>query len=227
MPKLRSLKKIYKAWLSEPDWQSHIKEIKQQGIAAIAPLMALLPNDALIKHRAAVAIGETAAEMAKKDMETAKNICRRFMWHMNEDSGNIGWGIPEAFAETLAKSPELAKQYISILFSYIMDLGHADNYCDHDVLRRSCFWAAGRILEEMPEYSDKIKPWLIKGLNDNDAVCKGMALWALTRAKLDLMDVPILEKLKKDNELIEIYEHDKIVCIKKGNLAENALKKPL
>ena len=54
---------------------------------------------------------------------------------MSEESGNIGWGIPEAFAECLAASPELAKTYHKILISYIVDLGFDDNYCDNDQLR--------------------------------------------------------------------------------------------
>jgi Vesicle coat complex, various subunits len=126
-------------------------------------------------HRAAVALGLVTARLAEKQPEAAKNIIRRLMWHLNEESGNIGWGIPEAFAEILAASEPLAKDFHRILISYVIDLGRDDNYCDNDTLRRSCYWAIGRLAQARPQMCLSARPWLIKGLEDVDMVCRGMA----------------------------------------------------
>jgi hypothetical protein len=44
-------------------------------------------------------MGEVMAHLADKDMESARVIMRRLMWSLNDESGGIGWGAPEAMGE--------------------------------------------------------------------------------------------------------------------------------
>lgn len=207
MADMRKIKKLLREEIQNDDWQDSLGEIAGLGQKAIAPLFSFLPLDPQISHRAAVALGKTVAKIAENNLESAKNIIRNYMWHMNEDSGNIGWGIPEAFAETLAASDTLAREYAHILLSYIMDLGHADNYCDNDILRRSCFWAVGRLAQSRPELCSKARPWLLKGLEDPDLTCRGMAAWALSWLPPNLMDGPLIRNAlnSTQNENFEIF----------------------
>ena len=167
----------------------------------------------------------TTARLAGRDPEAARNIIRRFMWHMNEESGNIGWGIPEAFGESLAASPALAKDFHRVLASYLIDLGRDDNYCDNDLLRRSCYWAVGRLAQARPELCAGARPWLRKGLEDNDVICRGMAAWALAQLPPDFMDTPALRRLADagHEEICELFDggqlHEKSV----SQLAREAL----
>lgn len=208
MAGMRSNKIRLKALLAQDDWREHLPEIAAGGMASVPPLISFLKLDPAFMHRAACALGATVARLASANPEAARNIIRQFMWHMNEDSGNIGWGIPDAFAECLAASPMLADTYASILISYIMDLGHADNYCDHDLLRRSCYWAIGRLAQARPDLAEKARPWLLKGLEDGDSICRGMAAWALSQLPSSLMDVPALKKLaqSEDRDSFEIFD---------------------
>lgn len=182
MSRMRTHKQLMREWLESPDWQKHLAALAAMDAReSTGPLLSLLLLGGAMTARAAVALGVTVAALADQEPEAARNIVRRFMWHMNEESGNIGWGIPEAFAEVLARSPRMAKEFHSILLSYVVDTGHDDNFCDHGVLRRSCYWAVGRLAQARPELCEKVKPWLIKGLDDSDVSCRGVAAWALAQ----------------------------------------------
>lgn len=226
MPKMRLNKKAIKELLDADNWRENLTRVTSLGMSAIGPLFSLLLYPAKLRHRAAYAIGQTVAQIAAQNPEEAKNVIRRFMWHMNEESGNIGWGIPDAFAECLAASPELMKTYGNILQSYIIDLGFDDNYCDNDLLRRSCYWAIGRIAPIYPDQVEKSRKWLVKGLKDRDSICRGMAAWALGNLPPDLMDVPALKALADSNDMdeCEIYEDFKLKDLKVSDIARKVLK---
>lgn len=146
----------------------------------VNPLLACLPQGDDVARRAAVELGRATARLADGGaLDEARNVLRRLMWHMNEESGNIGWGIPEAFAEILVNQRRLADEFHPVLLSYILDTGKDDNYCDHDILRRSCFRAVARLAEERPELAAKALPALRAGLNDADGVCRVNARHAL------------------------------------------------
>lgn len=223
----RSARQELGAILRKDDWRDHLEKIAAGGMKNIGPLFSFLPREPELMHRAAKALGLAVAKLHEKEPEAARNIIRRFMWHMNEESGNIGWGIPAAFAETLAASPALAKDYGRILNSYIMDLGFDDNFCDHDILRRDCYWAIGRLAQERPELVREAAPWLIKGLRDPDGPCRGMAAWALGQLGPDLMAAPALRELAESgaNDECEIYENGALRAESAANLAKEALAK--
>lgn len=227
MPGFVKNKKIFAEYLKRDNWQDYLPEIIAGGNSSVSPLFALLPTDHLLSHRAAYALGQTLAKLAETDPERARIAIRRFMWHMNEESGNIGWGIPDAFSESLAASPLLAKEYRNILLSYIIDLGYDDNYCDNDTLRRSCYWAIGNFAAHRPEMAEKARPWLIKGLSDRDRICRGMAAWALGKLKSELSDAPALERLAQADieDECEIYEDQKLRKSAVSELAREALGK--
>ena len=64
-------------------------------------------------------MGAVVEKLAWEDMEGARVIMRRLMWSLNEESGGIGWGAPEAMAEIMARHLELAREYSHMLISYM------------------------------------------------------------------------------------------------------------
>lgn len=225
MPRMRSTKQQLKQYLQSPQWQDHLEEIAAGGASHVGPLFSFLLLGPQTMHRAAVALGLTTARLAEREPEAARNIIRRFMWHMNEESGNIGWGIPEAFGESLAASPALAKDFHRVLASYLIDLGRDDNYCDNDLLRRSCYWAVGRLAQARPELCAGARPWLRKGLEDNDVICRGMAAWALAQLPPDFMDTPALRRLADagHEEICELFDGEQLYEKSVSQLAREAL----
>ena len=179
MPRMRSTKQQLKQYLQSPQWRDHLEEIAAGGASHVGPLFSFLLLGPQTMHRAAVALGLTTARLAEREPEAARNIIRRFMWHMNEESGNIGWGIPEAFAEILAQHRRLGDEFYPILNSYVIDTGKGDNFCDNNVLRRSCFRAVERFALARPDLASKARGPLQAGLRDEDPVCREIAREAL------------------------------------------------
>lgn len=227
MASMRMNKQKLKDLLDQADWKNNLDEIAAGGMGAVGPLFSFLLLKPEMMHRAACALGQTVAGIAQKEPETAKNVIRRFMWHMNEESGNIGWGIPDAFAECLARNDMLAKTYASILVSYVIDLGFDDNYCDNDILRRSCYWAIGRFAQARPDLAEISRKWLIKGLGDRDSICRGMAAWALLQLPASLMDVPAIKALAQsgNEDKCEIFDGNELREYTVSQLAELAWKR--
>lgn len=165
----------------DEDWLACLARLEERPAREIVnPLLACLPLGGRSTRRAAAALGRAVARMAGEDsLEAARNMVRRLMWQMNEESGNIGWGVPEAFAEILACHPRLAEEFHRILLSYIRKTDKDDNYCDHAVLRRSCFRAAGRLAQARPELAATGRDALVAGLSDEDPECRQEAAAAL------------------------------------------------
>lgn len=225
MANLRRAKKELKAILESNNWAEHLDQIAAGGQANVGALFSFLLHEPQMAHRAARALGLTVAKLYENNPEAARNIIRRYMWHMNEDSGNIGWGIPYAFAETLAGCPQLAGSYGHILLSYIYDLGFADNYCDQDALRRECYWGIGRLAQTQPQIVEKARHWLVKGLQDKDSICRGMAAWALAQLGPQLADAPALNKLAnaENHDICQIFDQNKLEERQVSQLAAEAL----
>ena len=158
-------------------------------------------ND-LVKFRSIAAMGALGSRMAQKNMEKARIVLRRIMWNLNDESGGIGWGSPEAMGEILGQSPELALEFKSILFSYLDPDG---NYIEHEMLQRGVLWGIGTYLKLSPrDLNEKIKGLLSGYLHSFDPVKKGYAIRALINAKsFDCRLVP--ENIVTDNHQIDLF----------------------
>lgn len=224
MARMRTAKTHFRRLLEEDDWRAHLPEMAAEGTAAVGPLLSFLLLDPRTRHRAAVALGEVAAALETTQPEAVRNLMRRLMWHMNEESGNIGWGIPEAFAEACCASGLAAREFHRVLISYVIELEKDDNFCDHDVLRRSCFWGIGRLAQVRPELAEWARPWLRRGLEDPDPICRGMAAWALRQLPADMMDAPLLRRLAEDGPVAccDIFDGENMRAVSVRELAGGA-----
>jgi hypothetical protein len=197
----RPAKMLLKEILESADWATRLEQLPaSEAKKRVGPLMSFLPAGDALAGRAAVALGMSAARLALHAPEEARALMRRFLWHMNEESGNLGWGIPESMAESMARSPLLAGEFQKILFSYVRNTGGEDNYVEHAPLRRSCYLAIGRLLQGRPEIRDAAAPLLCAGLRDEDLPCRGAAAWALAQTKAPEEALPALEETAADAE---------------------------
>ena len=221
--RMRSAKALLQGYLEEENWRDHLQAIAQGGMTSVGPLFSFLLKEPTLMHRSAVALGATCAQLATHTMERARNVVRRYMWHLSEESGNIGWGIPEAFAETLAASELLSAEFGRILVTYIIDLGREDNYCDNALLRRSCYWACGRFAAASPLQTRMWDKWLALGLRDTDVICRGMAAWALSFYPFNPAWRQDLEPLCTRTEECLLFDGDHVYTRSVGELAADLL----
>jgi len=228
MPRFRSLKTHLRALLASAEWEEHLDDIVAlPGKGAVGPLLSFLLLGGEAKWRAVVALGRVVARIADANMEDARIIMRRLMWHINEESGNIGWGIPEAFGEILACHPRLADEYHRILVSYVRDTGKDDNYCDHAPLRRGVYWAIGRLAQErphLPGFAETAVPALLAGLADCDLPARGTAAWSLgVLAAPEAL--PALRELRTCDAPVEHFERGRLLLCTVGELAQCAAQR--
>lgn len=159
-------------------------------------------KEELIKFRSVTAMGELAARVADYSMEKARIILRRIMWNLNDESGGIGWGSPEAMGEILSKSPALAREFKSILFSY---LDHRGNHIEHEMLQRGVLWGIGTYLGTAPkDLTDVTREQIQEHLSSNDPIKRGYAIRALSNAHV-FQSLVLPDFIQTDNTTIDIY----------------------
>ncbi|MEE4608546.1 MAG: HEAT repeat domain-containing protein [Desulfobacteraceae bacterium] len=187
---------------------------------AVNPLISLFCHpEPLVRWRAVSAFGAAEAALAESEPESARVMMRRLMWQLNDESGGIGWGAPEAMGESMARSPRLAAEYHTILVSYVRLDG---NFLEHPILQRGSLWAVGRLAEIRPDLMEHAGPALNPFLRSRDAHHRGLAARAAGLIGTGLL-APRLEALRNDPEMIELYQDWRLSTAAVGTLAAEAL----
>ncbi|MFP5259561.1 MAG: DVU0298 family protein, partial [Acidobacteriota bacterium] len=165
------------------------------------------------------------AELAETRLEDAREVWRNLMWRVNEESGNIAWGIPQCMGETLARTPILAADYHRILVSYVQDLDGDCTYIDHPPLRRGSWWAIGRLAEAAPTLAARALPELTSAVADCDGEARGLACLALARIKPDPTRslLAALSTAASDPFLFDFYDGWQLVPTTVAQAAGSAL----
>ncbi|SHI81594.1 HEAT-like repeat-containing protein [Desulfatibacillum alkenivorans DSM 16219] len=219
----RALKKQVLEILSQesPD-QALARILQLPWKQAVNPLIGLLCHqDEKIRWRAVTALGRLVPAMAESRMEDAREIMRRFMWQMNEESGGIGWGVPEAMAEVMANHPGLAREFAKIVVSYVDE---DQCFLEHDVFRRGAVWGVGRIAQVHPKLVQDAGPALATLLDCPDAPNQGLAAWAVG----NMGYAPAADKLRAmtdDKTMTPLFLDGELTQASVGDLARQALKK--
>jgi HEAT repeat protein len=159
-------------------------------------------REEIIRWRAIAATGRVVAMLADDNMESARVIMRRLMWSLNDESGGIGWGAPEAMGEIMAQSRRLADEFSRMLRSYVRP---DENFLEHETLQRGLLWGIGRLAQAHPEHLDQTDIYLIPFLQSGDAFHRGNAACALGHLK-SKKAAPLIEKLLKDIHQVTFFE---------------------
>ncbi len=210
----------------EPLLREAPPEVLRAAVTRIAPQRAVNPlisffyhPEPMVRWRAVSAFGIVTAGLAQERIEAARVVMRRLMWHLNDESGGIGWGAPEAMGETLARSPQLAAEYHRILVSYVRKDG---NFLEHPILQRGALWAAARLAEAHPALAAGAAPALANFMTSSDAHHRGLAVWAAGLIA-DRGMIAGIEKLRGDKDCIDLYRRWHLERIKVADLAAEAL----
>ena len=179
------------------------------GLTALPPRRAVNPLFAffcsaipLLRWGAVSGMGVVVSRLAETQMESARVVMRRLMWSLNDESGGIGWGAPEAMGEITARHARLAGEFAHILVSYIRPDG---NFLEHPVLQRGLLWGLGRLAYARPQAAVDAEPFVRPFLTSTDACHRGHAAWfmgALVSGSAD----PELQRLADDDALFPFYQ---------------------
>lgn len=147
---MRQLKREMKARLRSRAFLEELHELSGVSLRRmINPLFSFLCDaDEIVRWRAVTAFGEVVSRLAEQDVESARVIVRRLIWNLNDESGGIGWGAPEAMGEIMARHGGMAAEYFQILLAYIREDG---NFLEHEPLQAGVLWGLARVAEIRPE----------------------------------------------------------------------------
>lgn len=186
--KRRILKKEILTLLQEEDLitiTTKITSIEPQHL--LNPLfIALCSPIEIVRWHAVSCFGKTIPRLAKENLEAARIVMRRFLWMLNDESGGIGWGVPEAMAETMACDRRIFREYSHMLISYMRDDGEElyqdGNYLELPLLQRGLLWGVARLCRAYPEemVEKEVAADLVGYLEATDREVVFAALYALS-----------------------------------------------
>lgn len=177
----RSMREL-KAWVTErlmrDDFDQTSAEWKDVSARRVVNFLfaALCNPDEVLQARAVTAIGIVVTHLAEHDLEAARVIMRRLMWNLNDESGGIGWGSPEAMGEIMVGSEKLAEEYAHVLVSYLREDG---NFLEHPVLQRSVLRGLARLSEVRPRQLFGSAEYVAPFLDSTDPVLRQLAVKVL------------------------------------------------
>ena len=213
----RALKKDIRRLLVADDFQTALAAFDHMvERRAVNPLVSCFyDTDLLVRWHAISAFGRVLTNLADKDMEAARIVMRRLMWNLNDESGGIGWGSPEAMGETMALHAGLADQYTHILIAYINPDG---NFLEHEVLQRGLLWGLGRLAQKRPERLQPAAHYLHPFLESHDPFHRGLAAWGLGALR-DATAMPLIKSLTDDKTTVSLYRDLRMQLYTVGELA--------
>ncbi len=213
------LKKEIFELLSHKDFEKALTQIS--GLSArqaVNPLFSFFYNiDETVKWRAVTAMGAVVSNLADHDMESARVIMRRLIWNLNDESGGIGWGSPEAMGEIMARHDRLAEEYHNILISYIMPDG---NYIEYEALQRGVLWGIGRLAHARPHFLKGFAHLLCPYMESPDPTLRGLAAWTARLFDYETTN-RVLKHLENDQATLTFYLNGKLEDLTVAQIARH------
>jgi hypothetical protein len=220
---IRALKKEVLCLLSTGDFRKNLDTFRNlPARQTVNPLFTFFYHtDDIIRWHAISAMGLVVSGLADNDMESARVVMRRLIWNLNDESGGIGWGSPEAMGEIMARHRQLADEFAKLLRSYIMPHG---NFLEHEALQRGVLWGLARLARNRPGHVAAAGPFLCPFLKSKDPVHRGLSA-LIMGAVLYRASIKDLEGMIDDPADVEVYENLKFKTVTVGRLAADALSK--
>ncbi len=201
-----------------------------QNHRLINPLFIALCNPVeKVRWHAVVSFGWLVPIIAEKDLEAGRIIMRRFLWSLNDESGGIGWGCPEAMAEIMCHSSFLRKEYLHMLISYMREDGENlfedGNYLELPMLQRGLLWGIGRLCQDHRQemIEQRIVDDIRAYLKSSDPYVIGLAIWCLGLIG-DKAGLKQNRSLHSDNEILHLFINKEFHYISVAELFQRAFR---
>lgn len=214
--------------------ETHLNEIfekisRYDSKRLVNPLFtALCHREEKVRWAAVLCFGQLVTTLAEQNMESARIVMRRFLWALNDESGGIGWGVPEAMAAVMCHSTALRKEYLHMLISYMREDGEElfqdGNYLELPMLQRGLLWGIGRLCQHHREemLAQQIVEDVAAYLDSEDSEVKGHALWCLYQLRCNSCRENVEPHLD-DNRKIRLFVNHRMETYTIGQLASKVL----
>ena len=118
------------------------------------------------------ALEALAVEFASQYDDVYRNVIRRAVWAMADESGNVPWAAPEMMAVVIKASPSQYKEFVKIMITNGLD----SPMCHHGVL-----WAVGYLGKDYLSEIEPFIPKLLRLLESKEEELRALSVWALKR----------------------------------------------
>jgi hypothetical protein len=127
------------------------------------------------KWRAVRALGSLAGNREIVTGEKLRELLRRFFWALNDESGAVPYGVPEAIGEVLAVRPELQEEFLPNLCAMVTE----EEMSQTGAIERGVFWALGRVGSPVARCSTEAAEIVVRAAQAHpDATVRETARWA-------------------------------------------------
>jgi DNA-binding transcriptional ArsR family regulator len=129
-------------------------------------------KNSLLTWRAVTAIGKVVDAITEHSLEEGRNIVRRLIWSITEESGGFGWSTLEMLGEIIRRRPEEFGD-IALLIP---------EYFEEEIFRPGVLYALCRIGSLWPGLIDereKLEEMVLEALRSADPQTRGYALYTI------------------------------------------------
>ena len=195
-------KMAVEALLRERDLKE-IEAMAEREPNVTSALFGLLSEpDALLRWRAIEAVGVLAHKMVEEGgrdgRAQVKDLVRRQLWTMTEESGGTAWHAAEAVGEMLYNVQSLTEEFATVL------AGNGDT----EPYEAPCAWAVARLANSPArQWLACEVPAMMKNLEHADPDVRGNSAVALGRLG-DEAAISALQALVQDEGKFERYDFD-------------------
>ena len=139
-------------------------------------------KDTLAGWRAITAIGSIARAIVKTEYPVLREMVRKLLWSLSDESGGIGWSAPEMLGEIVSADPVRFRDVVPLI---------AEVYSiEEKVFRPGVIYALSRISQVEPAAVQPHIDLAIKALSDQDPLVRVYAL----KLMMGLQDVLATEQ---------------------------------
>ena len=183
---------------------NELLEMKERPSKLILILMRTLYNeDPDFRFGAAYVLGRITSKIYSKDPERVKEILQKLLWSLNDESGFVCWGAPEAIGEIVKDISELKTIYAQFLISF---LSHPNVIFNNNALEKGALIGLARIGKLEDHLLGQLKSLVKMYMDKDDQEMQEYAFWCGIMAGLENMDKMIPDHLDT-NDFLGIYEN--------------------
>jgi hypothetical protein len=137
----------------------------------------LYSEDADIKWRAVRALAALAADPTLLTEQKLAERLRRYFWSLNDESGAVPFGVPEAIGEILARRPSLREALLPLICS----MTHEEGVSQSGAIESGVIWAIGRVGAPALRCDPDVVRIRSMAVAHPDPETRRVAAWALRR----------------------------------------------
>ncbi len=191
-------KKLITEYIMEQNYQAIVEVGRENNARALRYVQMNIWGDyrKLQRWHAISALEALARAYAADHDEIYRNVIRRAVWAMADESGNVPWAAPEMMSAVIKAAPDQYGEFVKIMIT---------NGLDSPMCHRGVLWSLGYLgadhLAEMEPFMKRI----MKFLDHKDGELRGTAVWALKGLQYE----PAFAKIKSmadDAAAFWIYE---------------------